>query len=779
MSSFFKPNKTKKTGFVIKPKGAATDRLRDAMMRIDKETNNSMRSTPGPESSNAPSSRRRNCPNTQCTDPYAPVQDGYCSACGREIDTSNIVSEVQFGETSSGAAMVQGSFVAADQGTTRNMGPGMRRIGGMMSDTREKTIREAKMRMQSFAQQLRLSDNVVNEAVQIFKLCLGANWIQGRGLDKVIPVCFFAACRRQDHCRVMMIDMADLVKINVFEIGHVWKQLDEIYDFGQNQIKGIMPEDLIYRFAEKLDFGDMTNEVATLGTRYCQRMGLDWMVTGRRPSGICGACLLMAARQCGFRRSSREVVYVVKVTMATIEQRLEEFRNVGTADLTVEDFLKQELLETRHDPPAFYKHSAEWQEKEVKEREKSGRKRRRVEDIDENEEQGGGEGTSNGHSSSPRATPVATAASREMPPPPLPPPDTSKMRQVSEFLKKSADPETGAQMVEAFDPNIVPPRPPRVTQEVAEGLDADDPTGEEAVDHLAETYAEGQEEEAGGAEEESSQPKKKGRRKRRKGPQEPVLRFTEEWVADEEDLEKQIEEVISDPSSSEHSKALATAAHLAHIKAMWARSLLPDREISMEEIIDPSEFADDPEVENCKLSPEEADIKEVIWLNTNKDWLRKQQEKEFRKQMEELGPPKKRRNRIKRPRIGEGQLTPASTPGEAAVNAMKKFAMSKRINFDAISGLFQNTKGPGSAVGSSQPASEFGESEVASNEQGASRSARNAQGEDEPQEGEQEDDVQEEEEPFDQYENDEWGKADEVYDEEDDNVRFDEEDQWE
>ena len=41
--------------------------------------------------------------------------------------------------------------------------------------------------------------------------------------------------------------------------------------------------------------------------RLVQRMKRDWIQTGRRPSGICGAALLIAARVHGFRRTQREV----------------------------------------------------------------------------------------------------------------------------------------------------------------------------------------------------------------------------------------------------------------------------------------------------------------------------------------------------------------------------------------------------------------------------------------------------------------------------------------
>ncbi len=93
---------------------------------------------------------RSSCPNPRCPNPSAPVTDGFCSSCGREIDSSNIVAEVMFGETSSGAAIVQGSYVAADQGTTRNMAPGVRRLGGLVGDNREKTIREGEFYIRPF-----------------------------------------------------------------------------------------------------------------------------------------------------------------------------------------------------------------------------------------------------------------------------------------------------------------------------------------------------------------------------------------------------------------------------------------------------------------------------------------------------------------------------------------------------------------------------------------------------------------------------------------------------
>ena len=45
----------------------------------------------------------------------------------------------------------------------------------------------------------------------------------------------------------------------------------------------------IERYAQRLEFGDKTMEVCKTANRLVSSMSRDWMVEGRRPSGICGA----------------------------------------------------------------------------------------------------------------------------------------------------------------------------------------------------------------------------------------------------------------------------------------------------------------------------------------------------------------------------------------------------------------------------------------------------------------------------------------------------------
>ncbi|KAJ2789381.1 transcription factor TFIIIB subunit brf1, partial [Coemansia guatemalensis] len=86
--------------------------------------------------------------------------------------------------------------------------------------------------------------------------------------------------------------------------------------------------------------------------RLVQRMDRDWIRTGRRPAGICGACILISARMHNFRRTQREIIRVVKIADTTLRRRLDEFRTTPSGGLTVADF-RSLWLEQSADPPAF------------------------------------------------------------------------------------------------------------------------------------------------------------------------------------------------------------------------------------------------------------------------------------------------------------------------------------------------------------------------------------------------------------------------------------------
>lgn len=137
----------------------------------------------------------------------------------------------------------------------------------------------------------------------------------------------------------------------MFELGATYTKLVRSLHL-EGKLPLVDPAHYIGRFAALLEFGAETQKVAHDAMRLVTRFDKDWLRVGRRPSGICGACLLLAARMNNFRRSVEEIVQVVKIADSTIKKRLEEFKNTPSGALTVQDF-RSLWLEEYADPPAF------------------------------------------------------------------------------------------------------------------------------------------------------------------------------------------------------------------------------------------------------------------------------------------------------------------------------------------------------------------------------------------------------------------------------------------
>ncbi|KAF9524769.1 hypothetical protein CPB83DRAFT_860671 [Crepidotus variabilis] len=293
---------------------------------------------------------------------------GFCVVCGTVVEENTIVNEIAFGETSTGAAMVQGSFVAQGATRARMTGPYGNRGN---SESREQTIANAGKKIQSIANVLHLSEVVCLAATRLYTLAVEHKFTKGRKSMNVVAVCLYIACRQKETRNYMLIDFSDLLQVNVFELGHTYLQLVQTLNL---RLPLVDPSHYISRFSALLEFGDETHRVAVDAVRIVQRFDRDWMTRGRRPAGICGAALLLAARMNNFRRSIEEIVQVVKIADTTLKKRLEEFKATPSGALTLADF-RNVWLEEEMDPPAF-----------TKGKEKEEAERRALEDEEEEEE---------------------------------------------------------------------------------------------------------------------------------------------------------------------------------------------------------------------------------------------------------------------------------------------------------------------------------------------------------------------------------------------------------
>ncbi|KAE8199015.1 hypothetical protein CF335_g4264 [Tilletia laevis] len=343
------------------------------------------------------------------------VHDGdtvACGDCGSVLEQSQIVSEVTFGETSSGAATVQGSYVAAGQAGARIAGPGGFR-GSSAGESRQQTLSNALQNIRKMAGIWNLSESVILMAHRVFTLAMvgGGEWLRehsdpsnfvlGRKSDITVASCLYLACRYENR-PLMLIDFADSIGENVFTLGRSYLKLTRMIHMkpprGVDGASTIVdPSIYIQRFAIMLDFGDDAPKVTSDALRLIKRFTADWMVQGRRPAGICAAALILAARMNHFRRSIAEVVQVARIADVTLRKRLDEFAKTDSSKLSVADF-RSLWLENAQDPPAFYEPLETVKSKKVKKEKKEKKRKREVidEEGDQENEQDDVEGTGSG-----------------------------------------------------------------------------------------------------------------------------------------------------------------------------------------------------------------------------------------------------------------------------------------------------------------------------------------------------------------------------------------------
>ncbi|XP_038074218.1 transcription factor IIIB 90 kDa subunit-like [Patiria miniata] len=271
-----------------------------------------------------------------------------CVNCGSVIEDNFIVSEVNFAENSIGGTSVIGQFVPTEGGKSHSLGSGFRH--GFGKESRAITLQTGKGKINALGGQLQLNQHCLDTAYNFFKMAVSKKLTRGRKTSHIVAACLYLVCRTEGTPH-MLLDLSDLLQVNVYVLGKTYLKLSQELHIN---VPAIDPCLYIHRFAHKLEFTDKTHEVSMTALRLVGRMKRDWMHTGRRPSGLCGAALLVSARLHNFNRTQKDIIRVVKVCDATLRKRLTEFEETPSGQLTIDEFNKIDL-EEEQDPPSFTK----------------------------------------------------------------------------------------------------------------------------------------------------------------------------------------------------------------------------------------------------------------------------------------------------------------------------------------------------------------------------------------------------------------------------------------
>lgn len=292
------------------------------------------------------------CPN--CGSRQIEQQDAsgasVCMECGVVVEENAIVSSVEFVEGAGGASSMVGQFVSAtsSKAYTGGGGRGGRGGYGFSRQSRETTLNNGRRRIQEIASRLRLPNHFIDSAHRLFTIAVEKNFVQGRRTTHVVAACLYIVCR-QERSKQMLIDFSDALQVNVYTLGLCFLKFRRLLGL---KLEIIDPALYVSRFAAHLDLDEKANAVSMTALRLVARMKRDWIVAGRRPAGICAAALLIAARAHGFSKHQQDVSRILKVCGLTVNNRVKEFELTEAANLTLDQFHKVEI-ETEADPPAY------------------------------------------------------------------------------------------------------------------------------------------------------------------------------------------------------------------------------------------------------------------------------------------------------------------------------------------------------------------------------------------------------------------------------------------
>ncbi|KEQ75707.1 hypothetical protein M436DRAFT_41007 [Aureobasidium namibiae CBS 147.97] len=608
-----------------------------------------------------------------CDAPSFEVIDGakICLNCGTQVSEQNIVAEVTFGESSTGAATVEGGIVNENSRHAKTLGAAAARRLGASMQSREDSENNGRESLRLFTARLPIPPDVSDKAMGIWKLASNSNFTQGRRADEVAGACLYIACRNKAENTVLLMDIAEVISVNVFSLGDTYKGLlaNLFVDFKETT-KMIEIEPLILKYASKLEFGEKTRQVAEDAVKIIRRMKRDWIVTGRHPAGLCGACLILAARMNNFRRTVREVVFVVKVADLTISKRLEEFKRTRAAHLKIDEFREKGVrIREQADPPALLE--AELRKQKLLRKQL---KRKAYELSKESSRQS---------SATPEPGSFSHAEAVQ-----------SAKRQKVSSARSNAIVQAATQQQPRRDADgfAIPDIPIDPSLGRSSSIDSDSTANPQASATPDPT--------------EIIKVKSK-----LEGEIQNIL-LERECISSKEQAEKEkIEERAK--TLAEQQRAAIVQQNALRLTAMGRTHTL----VSDSEIIGEDEFADDPEVANALLSEEQVKVKEMIWVAHNEDWLRAQQAKQLKKALEEAeGKDKKVNKRKKRGRMGDGTVltdagTPVESPADASLRMLEKRApkgFSQRVNYAALGKIYGDRRHGESRAGSeaSTPAPE-------------------------------------------------------------------------
>eukprot|EP00927_Polykrikos_kofoidii_P065822 TRINITY_DN6153_c0_g1_i2.p1 TRINITY_DN6153_c0_g1~~TRINITY_DN6153_c0_g1_i2.p1 ORF type:complete len:612 (+),score=87.54 TRINITY_DN6153_c0_g1_i2:83-1918(+) len=263
--------------------------------------------------------------------------DVVCGQCGELLKEGELIADVTFGSSGSGAATLAGQNVSWS---------GHGNATGCLS---EDSISRGLTKIGWLADQLNLNSRIQESGGRMFRLAASLQFIRGRPTRFVACACLYVICRQNKSPHLLM-DFSGVLGVSVKILGRVYMRLLKrlvggdpassqfLGDTGVLDVPLIDPSIFIERYSRKLSLGPKTQRVQNTAKKLILFMRRDWITLGRRPNGLVGAALLIASFFHSVKCSAKDIADIVRIGEDTIRLRLTEMRHTPLALMNKSDF---------------------------------------------------------------------------------------------------------------------------------------------------------------------------------------------------------------------------------------------------------------------------------------------------------------------------------------------------------------------------------------------------------------------------------------------------------
>nr|UXY86727.1 TFIIB related factor hBRF [Cryptomonas paramecium] len=258
----------------------------------------------------------------------------FCRSCGTMIEKCHLVSENYSDSLNLKSSKIKNFF--------------QKKNGSNLSENStlfDIVPLSAKRKIVQIVNLLKLDSTFQEYAYRLFLFVFQKGIIRKYKLLTTCICCVYVVCRYK-KAPYLLVDFSEIVQTQLNKLGAVFlKIIRDLNIF----LPIIDPSLFVHKFATNLQFGNKTNVITKTALRLVSKMKRDWISTGRKPSGLCGAALLISSCIHGLKRSKKEIEEVVKIGDFTLGSRLREIdktllSNLNYTQINLKNFKRVNFL---------------------------------------------------------------------------------------------------------------------------------------------------------------------------------------------------------------------------------------------------------------------------------------------------------------------------------------------------------------------------------------------------------------------------------------------------